>query len=162
MFQMLAGRRARASALVALALALGAGLTGCGQATDAEPSSSPDASARSADPAESTGPEQQELPESKPLPNDWPGEILVPDGSIVMVTEIGSGYAILVEGVDSDQAKGLIADMASAGLTVDGPSDMGNDEWTAMATSPGAMATYAYASGGAGLPNVAINLTRTE
>lgn len=105
-----------------------------------------------------TSDEGTELPAGEDLPADWPADILVPDGAIVLVLPMGGGYSIEVDGVDSDQAKGIIADMAAAGLTTEGPTDLGNDEWTASATGATHTATYAYATGGAGLPNVLIRL----
>ncbi len=40
-----------------------------------------------------------------------------------------------------------------------GVAVLGNDEWTAEVRGATHLATYAYASGGAGLPNVQLTLT---
>ncbi|MGD9607452.1 MAG: hypothetical protein AB7V10_08220, partial [Leucobacter sp.] len=106
----------RGSMLVAplLALSLAAGFAGCGE--KAEPASpDPSESSESAEQAPAEEP-AEDLPAGEDLPGDWPSDILVPDGSIVLVLEVGGGYSVTVEGVDSDQAKGLIGEMASAGL----------------------------------------------
>lgn len=155
------GRALATAAVLLLALTATFGLAGCGERDDSAVAGSSEASTPSADGAQSEAEESpQATPDGEPLPDDWPAEILVPDGTIVLVIPMGGGYALTVEGVDSEQAKGLIAQMAGAGLQTMGPTDMGNDEWTAQATSAAYTATYAYASGGAGLPNVAVNLTR--
>ena len=176
-----ATRRSEHRALLAavLAVPLLLGLAACGetddgtgQATDAstageatdgttQETATDDGAAsgeQDGEPADGTSDEGTELPAGEDLPADWPADILVPDGAIVLVLPMGGGYSIEVDGVDSDQAKGIIADMAAAGLTTEGPTDLGNDEWTASATGATHTATYAYATGGAGLPNVLIRL----
>ncbi|MFT4231405.1 MAG: hypothetical protein QM606_01325 [Leucobacter sp.] len=166
------------AALLAASLAIGLG--GCGAQGDpgsqgagertaseaapdtAESGSSPSAAGEEAVGEEASSDEpsgSDELPAGEPLPDDWPADILVPEGSIVLVLPMGGGYALTVEGVDDDQARELIAEMASSGLATEGPVDLGNGEWTASATSGTHQATYAYAEGGAGLPNVSINLS---
>jgi len=137
-----------------LAAGLFLGLAACGEKTEA-PASDTGAPAEEAPEDEASA----ELPEGQDLPSDWPSEILVPDGAITVLLEVGSGYALTLEGVDSVQAQGLIAEMATAGLKTEGPTDLGNDAWTASASNADYSATYAYENGGAGLPKVLINLT---
>lgn len=143
----------------AIAVPLVAGLAACGPKVTAEYADSSD-SATDETPEQEPAEEEplDELPASEDLPADWPADILVPDGAIVLVLEVGSGYVMTVEGVDDEQARGLIAEMAGAGLETMGPTDDGIGGWTASATSATHIATYAYATGGAGLPNVGINL----
>lgn len=171
------------TAAVAVALALAAlGLSGCGDADAASRDSSGADSASAAQgdrggatsaprdsgrsEAPSSGSDASGAPggaetDGEPLPDDWPEQYLVPGGTIVFVLPMGSGYSVLVEGVDSDQAKGLIDRMAASGLSTDaGVVDMGGGDWTAGVSGAGYSATYAYAGGGAGEPNVTINLAR--
>lgn len=158
----------RAAVSIAVAGAL-FGLAGCGNTGSANPAPESSVAGNGATQEASEQPSEQatggndapaptELT-GEPLPDDWPSDILVPGGQLVLVLQIGTGYSLTVEGVDSEQAQGLIGQMASAGLTTEGPTPTGvGEEWTASATSATHTATYAYAGGGAGLPNVAITL----
>lgn len=155
-------KRARSGAVLCAVLLLsGLGLTGCGddEAVNAEPTTV-DGGGSGAAGGEAAEPETAEQPEGEPLPDDWPAEFLVPDGTIVLVMDLGGGYSVTVEGVDSDQAQGLIDEMIAAGLsTTAGVTDTGNGEWIAEVVGGTHRASYAYAGGGAGLPNVTIMLT---
>ena len=159
----------RGAVLAALLLVGAVGLTGCGEdAKSPAPASSEGAGSGG---TESPGGESpsSEAPESdapptettgQPLPDGWPKEYLVPAGEVVLVQPIGGSVSVLVEGVDSDQAKGLIEQMVAAGLSsASGVAELGNGEWTAEVSGADYRASYAYAGGGAGRPNVTIMLS---
>ena len=154
-------KRMRLLLVGAVLLTCGLGLTSCG---DGNASQTPSTSSGE---TETVAPEQGAEPtaptglDGEPLPDNWPAEFLVPNGTVVLVQSIGdTGYSVLVEGVDSDQAQGLIGDMVSSGLTeISSIADMGNGEWAAMVGNAEHQASYAYAGGGAGEPNVWISLT---
>lgn len=153
-----AKRIGRLAALCAALLVAGLGLAGCGddEAVDSQPTAVEDSGDSGGSGA---GASEEPAPAGEALPDDWPAEFLVPDGTIALVIPMGGGYSLTVEGVDDAQAQGLIDEMVGAGLsTTAGVTDMGNGEWTAEVASGEYRASYAYASGGAGLPNVTITL----
>lgn len=153
----------RAAVLCAVLLVAGLGLTGCGDDEQPQPTvTSSDEQASESAPAESG--DASSAPTSldgEPLPEDWPANFLVPYGTIKLIIPNGTatGYMILVEGVDDEQARGLIADMVGAGLTeVSAIAESGSGEWNAIVSDGVHQASYAYATGGAGEPNVTIHL----
>lgn len=159
-----------AAAACALLLAVGTGLTGCGDdgAVREEPTATSTDSSGQDSPAEAesetesghTGESPSAGLDGEPLPSDWPSEFLVPDGTVALVIPLGSGYSVLVEGVDSAHAADLIDRMVANGMsTSSGVTQLGNGEWVAEVVGTAHRASYAYAGGGAGLPNVTITLT---
>ncbi len=147
--------------LSAVLLIGGLGLTSCGDDSAYQAPSTGDSETASAAPEQEAEPAAPTGLDGEPLPDNWPAEFLVPNGTVVLVQNIGNaGYSILIEGVDSDQAKSLIGDMVSSGMTeISGITDMGSGEWVAMVGNAEHQASYAYAGGGAGEPNVSISLT---
>lgn len=164
-------RRASAAASAAvLAVTLVLGLAGCGGQGD-EPD---DGGSTSESPGGSTATEKpQDTPTTKdaskptahtgkPLPADWPAEVLVPYGEIVFIlTNAAGGSSLLIEGVDSEQGKSLIAKMGSAGMKTTGPIDIDARSWTASAENGSYLVTYAYDTGGSsGTPNIGMNVVK--
>lgn len=167
----IAGMRKGAALCAALLLAgLGLGLTACGAGGEDAVQEAPsavqgengsDGSQAAEESSGDDGGSARSGITGEPLPDDWPADFLVPDGEIVLVIPIGTGgsYSITVEGVDDGQARGLIDEMVSAGLTTTaGVTETGNGEWIAEVVGSGHRASYAYAGGGAGEPNVTIQL----
>lgn len=164
------GKLPAAFAVALLAGTFGLGLTGCGEKETEDPAASVESQQTEDSATEDTAAEDSAAAEDdssapmgltgEPLPADWPEEALVPNGEVILVLEMGGGgYKVVVSGVDDEQARGLIAEMAAAGLTTDGPTETGiGEEWTADVTTSTRMVSYAYAGGGAGLPEVAITL----
>lgn len=148
----------RALAFAAALLLTGVGLVGCGDEEAAEPKG-----ATSEAPAETSEDQQttdtDSAPQGEPVPADWPAQFLLPDGTITLVLELGSGYQLVIEGVDDDAAQDLITQMTDQGMESRGVVDLGNGEWAAEVSDGEWSAAYAYATGGAGLPNVAVTLT---
>lgn len=156
-----AGRGAALCAALALAVL---GLTACGDdAAQQEPTAVQEDGGGDGSPAteESGGGSAPSGLTGEALPDDWPAEFLVPDGEVVLVLPLGDGgyYSVLVEGVDDDQARGLIDEMVAGGLsTTAGVTETGGGAWAAEGTSADRSASYAYATGGAGEPNVTIQV----
>lgn len=162
--------RARSAAVAVGASLVALALTGCGgssAAGDAASSAAPAASAPGdsatleASPSvaaeESSGTsEETTAGEAAELPDGWPAEVLVPAGDVVLATERGGGWDLLVEGIDEAELKGLIEQMTASGYTSPGITDMGSGAWIAELTGPVGIVDYAYETGGAGLPNVRI------
>lgn len=158
----------RGAAVCAALLLAGLGLTACGDdgAARQEPTVQDESQGGSADSqaAQEDSDGGGSVPSGltgEPLPDDWPAEILVPDGEVILVLPIGAGgYSVTIEGVDDGQARDLIDRMVSAGFTTTGGvTETGiGEEWVAEVIGAGYMAGYAYAGGGAGLPNVTIQL----
>lgn len=157
-------RPALLSGLTGLALA-GLLLTGCGgsSSSDSMPpagASSEIAIAESAA-AESDPAQDGAVTTAAEVPEGWPAEVLVPAGNTVLTTERGGGWDLLIEGIDEAELKALIERMTAAGFTTPGITDMGSGAWIAELTGPVGVATYAYETGGAGLPNVRVVFTPT-
>lgn len=164
-------RAASAAIAAALAAALGLGLAGCGEKSDAaagDGGSNPGSSSGSTTTekaTDTTAAKDDAKPTAhtgKPLPSDWPAEVLVPYGEIIFIlTNAADGSTLTVEGVDSDQAKGLISKMSDAGMQTTGPTDLDARSWTATAENGSYYATYTYDTGGSdGTPNVTMNLSK--
>lgn len=159
MFNRRLGRVASAAIGAGVGVVLLTGLSACGSSSSSSPTAttSGDTASASSSVSESQAPSGHT---GKALPSDWPSDILVPNGNITLVMQMGTGYSVTVEGVDEAQAKDILTQMKNAGLTVTGPNDTGNGEWTGTASNGTYTATYAYAGGGAGEPNVIIQLTK--
>jgi len=144
-------------AAVAAILAL-AGCAGSAPAAQGEPAGAGSSSESATQPQEDSAadPAPQGLT-GQALPADWPAELLLPSGELVLVLEVGGGYQLLIEGVDEAATIALLDEMAAAGLRLTGPAEAGEGAWIAEVTGDAHSASYAYASGGAGEPNVTIS-----
>ena len=149
----------RTSAFLALAAAGLLLLSGCAGAAPADAPST-DAVASQPDAAEP----QQDSPAEAPsrgltgqaLPADWPVDLLLPSGELVLALNVGGGYQLLIEGVDEAEARALLTQMAGAGFQLIGPIETGDGTWSAEVIDGSRSASYVYATGGAGEANVAV------
>jgi predicted small lipoprotein YifL len=156
----------RAVALAAVC-ALSFSLTACGDKDDtskppADTSSQSDAKsgtkATPDKPTESTDDAPTSLT-GKPLPDNWPAEVLVPNGELIIVGKFGTGWTLVVEGINEGQVKEMLDTMASNGFTNKEPVEVAGAGWTVDSRDDKNLVTYAYATGGAGEPNVQITWT---
>jgi len=147
--------------LAALVSASALLLTGCG---DAAVSTDPPADSAPAD-SSVEAPEAPSAPDApsggitgEAVPDGWPAEVLLPSGNLVLVMERGTGWDLLIEGIDENELLGLLDEMQTAGFTTPGVTDMGSGSWVAELTNGTHTVDYSYETGGAGEPNVHVIL----
>jgi hypothetical protein len=144
--------------LAALAAASALLLSGCSSTpagTDAPADSAPGDSSVEA-PAAPEAPSGGLTGEA--LPDGWPAEVLLPSGELVLVSERGAGWDLLIEGIDEAELTGLLDEMTAAGFESSGQTDMGSGAWIAELSNGTHVVDYSYESGGAGEPNVHVIL----